>query len=102
MEHPLYDVTNFEPLDTHTLHITFDDGHQQLVNFEPILYGEIFGPPRDLAVFRQVRLDAELRNLVWPNGAMLDRGRCTIGRRSRRRWPSARSRGRMCDRWRDV
>ena len=70
MNHPLYDVTNFELLDT--LHITFDDGHQQLVNFEPILQGEVFGPLRDPATFRQVRLDAELRNLVWPNGAMLD------------------------------
>ena len=72
MNHPLYDVTDFELLDTHTLRITFDDGHQQTVDFGPILHGDVFGPLRDPAVFRQVRLDAELRNLVWPNGAMLD------------------------------
>ncbi len=72
MDHPLYDVIGFEIVGTYKLKIQFDDSHQQIVDFEPILYGEIFGRLRDPALFRQVRLDAELRNLVWPNGAMLD------------------------------
>jgi len=37
-------------------------------------------PLRDLAVFRQVRVDPELRTIVWPNGFDLDpdvlHGRC--------------------------
>jgi hypothetical protein len=33
------------------------------------LYGPVFEPLRDAAVFKQFRVHEEFRTLVWPNGA---------------------------------
>jgi len=41
----------------------------QMIDFEPILLGPLFGQLRDLECFRQVKLDPDLGTLVWPNGA---------------------------------
>ena len=72
MSHPLYDVTAFEQVGAYKLRVHFDDGTEQLVDFEPVLYGEMYEPLRDRTFFGQVRLDAEIRTLVWPNGADFD------------------------------
>jgi Protein of unknown function (DUF2442) len=72
MSHSLYDVTDFEIVGPYTLRVTFDDGSVQLVNLEPVLYGEVFGPLRDLEFFCQMKLDPETKTLVWPNGADFD------------------------------
>lgn len=72
MSHPLYDVVAFEIVGDYTLRVTFDDGSSQIVDFEPVLYGELFSPLRDPELFRLVRLDPEIRTLVWPNGADFD------------------------------
>lgn len=72
MWHPLVDVVGFVQVGIYMLLVRFDDGWEQTVDFEPVLYGEVFGPLRDPDVFAQVRLDPELRNLVWPNGAEFD------------------------------
>lgn len=70
--HDLYYVEAFTIVGPHTLRIAFDDGSEQIINFEPILRGKLLEPLQDLAVFNQVRLDAEIRNLVWPNDAAFD------------------------------
>jgi hypothetical protein len=54
------------------LQVQFDDGTEQVINFQPILAGEIYGPLRDLALFDQVGIDSEVHTLVWPNGADFD------------------------------
>ncbi len=72
MHPPLHDVVAFEPIGSYTLRVRFEDDSEQSINFEPILYGPIFGPLRDPKVFRKVRLDPEARTLVWPNGADFD------------------------------
>ena len=53
----------------YVIHVEFDDRTVQTIDFEPVLAGELFGPLRDPALFRQVRLDPEAHTLVWPNGA---------------------------------
>ncbi|MEZ4674192.1 MAG: DUF2442 domain-containing protein [Caldilineaceae bacterium] len=70
--HKFYEVTAFEIIAPYTLHVTFDDGTAQTINFEPILYGAVYGPLRDLNLFNQVRLDEEAFTLVWPNDADFD------------------------------
>jgi hypothetical protein len=70
--HELYRVVDFEIISPYTLRIAFDDGSQQTVDLRPILYGEVFGPLRNLDFFNQVRLDAEAATLVWPNDAAFD------------------------------
>jgi hypothetical protein len=72
MYHELYDVTGFENVGDYTLRVKFNDDTEQIINFEPVLYGEMWGPLRDLAIFNQVQLDPEAKNLVWPNGADFD------------------------------
>lgn len=72
MWHPLVDVVGFTQVGTYRLSVRFDDGAEQTVDFEPVLAGEVFGPLRNPALFAQVRLDPEVRNLVWPNGAEFD------------------------------
>ena len=72
MKHPIYHVTAFEIVAPHTLRIQFDDHTEQTINFEPILRGEIYGPLRDLNMFNEVRLDPEVRTLIWPNDADFD------------------------------
>ncbi len=72
MSHPLYDVIAFERMAPYTLRVRFSDGTEQVIDFEPVLYGELFAPLRDLTVFAHVRLDPELKTLVWPNGADFD------------------------------
>ncbi len=49
--------------------LEFSDGASGEVDFAPELHGKVFEPLRDLAYFREFRLDEELGTLVWPNGA---------------------------------
>jgi len=72
MNHAIYRVLSFQVEGPYTLRVHFDDGSAQLIDFKPVLAGEIFGPLVDLALFNQVRIDPEVHTLVWPNGADFD------------------------------
>jgi Protein of unknown function (DUF2442) len=72
MQHPIHRVKSFEHTAPYTLRIEFDDGLSRVIDFEPILYGELFGPLRNSAEFERVKLDAEVKTLVWPSGADFD------------------------------
>lgn len=70
--HPIYRVKSFQTVAPYILHVHFDDMTEQEINFEPVLFGELFGLLRDLALFNQVKIDPEVHILVWPNGADFD------------------------------
>ena len=72
MSHPISRVLAFENVAPYTLRIRFDDETERLIDFRPILAGELYGPLRDLTVFDQVQLDPEVQTVVWPNGADFD------------------------------
>lgn len=72
MVHPIFRVISFDVVGPHTLIVRFDDATEQIIDFRPVLAGDLFGPLRDEAFFNQVRLDAEIHTLVWPNGADFD------------------------------
>jgi len=72
MIHPIYRVVAFAIVAPYTLRVTFDDTTTQVIDFSPILEGELYGPLRDMALFNQVQLDPEVQTLVWPNGADFD------------------------------
>jgi hypothetical protein len=72
MRHPIYRVVAFDLAGPHALRVAFDDGSVQVIDFSPVLYGELFGALRDSRVFEQVRLDPEVHTLMWPNGADFD------------------------------
>lgn len=70
--HKLIRVTEFQIIGDYVLHIRFDDGEEQIINFEPVLYGPVFGPLRDLTLFNQVKLIEYAGCLEWPTGADFD------------------------------
>jgi hypothetical protein len=72
MSHPIYRVLAFEKVAPYTLRVRFDDETERLIDFRPILVGELYGPLRELTVFDQVQLDPEVQTIVWPNGADFD------------------------------
>ena len=72
MSHRLYRVTKFDIIADFTILVAFDDGSKQVINFEPVLHGQMWGPLRELAVFNQVVLDPTSGTLTWPNGADFD------------------------------
>jgi Protein of unknown function (DUF2442) len=72
MLHPIYRVRSFEVMGSYTLRVQFDDRTDQIIDFEPVLAGELYGPLRDLSLFKQVWIDPEVHTLVWPNGADFD------------------------------
>jgi len=65
-------VTEAEPLEGHQLRLRFDDGSERVVDLTEVLWGEMGEPLRDPEYFRLVRVDPELRTVVWPNGFDLD------------------------------
>ena len=51
------------------IHIRFSDGIEGDVDLVQELYGEIFEPLKDVAVFKEFQIHPEFRTLCWPNGA---------------------------------
>ncbi len=72
MVHPIYRVRSFQIVAPYTLCVQFDDDTEQVIYFEPMLAGKLYGPLRNLTLFNQVQVDPEVHTLVWPNGADFD------------------------------
>lgn len=70
--HPIHRVTAFAIVAPYTVRVAFADGTSQVIDLEPMLRGELYGPLRDESFFGQVTLDREAGTLVWPNGADFD------------------------------
>ena len=66
---PRLTLTEFEPLDGYRLQLSFNDGRTGTIDLASTVTTDsrpVFAPLRDLAVFRQVRL--EHGSLAWPTG----------------------------------
>jgi Protein of unknown function (DUF2442) len=72
MNHPIYRVESFEIIAPYTLRVKFDDSTEQAIDFQPVLAGDLYGPLREPGLFNQVKIDPEVKTLVWPNGADFD------------------------------
>ena len=72
MKHPIYQVCAVEVVGPYTLHVQFTDNVEQVINFRPVLAGELYGPLLDQKIFNQVSIDPEVKTIVWPNGADFD------------------------------
>lgn len=70
--HKLHRVIEFLVIENYTLRIKFEDNTEQTIDFRPVLYGEMWGPLRDLELFNGVEIDPIAHTLVWPNGADFD------------------------------
>lgn len=65
-------VTGADPLEGYRLRLRFDDGSERVVDLSDVLWGPMAEPLRDPDYFRLVRVDPELRTVIWPNGFDLD------------------------------
>ncbi len=72
MKHPIHQVRAVEAVGPYTLRVQFTDNTEQVINFKPVLAGELYGPLLDPTLFNQVAIDPEVKTLVWPNGADFD------------------------------
>ena len=53
----------------YTIHLRFTDGTEGDVDLREELYGEVFEPLKDPALFQQFYVHPEFHTLTWPNGA---------------------------------
>lgn len=68
----LRDVVAVEVLGQYRLALTFDEGERREIDLEPLLaFTGVFEPLKDEDYFRQVRVNADVGTIVWPNGADL-------------------------------
>ena len=69
MGHRICRVTSCSVVAPYTVRVGFDDGTEQVIDLQPILHGDLYGPLHDLAEFNRVTIDPEVHTLVWPCGA---------------------------------
>ncbi|RLT38353.1 MAG: DUF2442 domain-containing protein [Chloroflexi bacterium] len=62
-------VTDFEFLNGYEIRFTFSDDTVRIIDFSSILYGSVFVPLRNPALFRQAELNADTGTIEWPTGA---------------------------------
>jgi hypothetical protein len=63
------DVIEVRYVREYTVWLRFEDGTEGEVDISRSFRGPVFEPLRNLEYFKQVRVDAELGTIVWPNGA---------------------------------
>ena len=66
---PVMHVTSVEPVKGYRLRLTFEDGMTGEIDLADELWGPVFEPLRDPALFKQVSIDEVCGTVVWPNGA---------------------------------
>ena len=71
MTDPTPKLKTAEYLNGYRLRLTFEDGRVGELDLEDQLWGNVFEPLRDIAQFKDFRIDPELRTIVWPTGADL-------------------------------
>lgn len=54
------------------IRVVFEDNTEQTIDLQFMLSGPMYGPLKDPAVFRAVKIDREVGTIVWPNGADFD------------------------------
>lgn len=62
-------VSNVFYLDGYNLRLEFNNGMIKDVNLENELYGEVFAPLKDMALFKKVAVNPDTNTIEWPNGA---------------------------------
>ena len=69
----LKDIVSASPLNGYRLQIRYEDGVEGVVDLSGLLsFRGVFEPLKDPSYFSQVRVDAELGTVTWPNGADID------------------------------
>jgi len=62
-------VKKAQYLHDYVIWLRFNDGAEGEIDLKNELDGEVFEPLKDIRLFRQFHVDAELETIVWSNGA---------------------------------
>ena len=69
----LADVVEVRPMDDYQLYLRFEDGVEGVIRLQELIPFEgVFADLHERSFFEQVRVNAELGAICWPNGADLD------------------------------
>ena len=60
-----------EYVGAYRIKVSFEDGIEGTIDLENELWGEVFEPLKDIALFREFKVDPELNTIVWSTGADL-------------------------------
>lgn len=66
----MHQVKTVRALEDYRLHVQFTDGTEGTVSLRDRLFGPMFAPLQDVALFQQAAVD-EFGAICWPNGADL-------------------------------
>ena len=64
-------IENVQYLEDYKIELKFNDDRKGIVDLKDELYGDMFEPLKDKAIFSKVRVDKDLETIVWENGADL-------------------------------
>ena len=64
-------VTHVKYVRDYVIWVKFNDGIDGEVDLSAELEGEVFGPLKDEALFKTIKVDPLLQTIVWDNGADL-------------------------------
>ena len=64
-------VTEAKYVKNYVIWARFNDGAAGEINLAGELDGEVFGPLKDVSLFKSFRVDPDLQTIVWKNGADL-------------------------------
>lgn len=62
-------ITAAKPLPDYRLWLQFDDGCEGYADLSKELWGTMFEPLKDPALFATARVDSTLKTVTWDNGA---------------------------------
>jgi len=65
----MIEVTDAKHIGGYRLEVQLNDGTSGTIDFDELLWGPVFAPLRDLAVFKQFHVSRDFGTLVWANGA---------------------------------
>ena len=65
----MLEVTHAHHVDGYKVRLVFNNGETGIVDLDAALWGPVFEPLRDPAVFRRFAVSAVLHTLAWDNGA---------------------------------
>ena len=64
-------ITCVTYLEDYKLRLEFNDGTVKDLDLKDELYGQVFEPLKDPALFKQVHVNSDTNTIEWPNGADL-------------------------------
>lgn len=65
------DIVDIRAVEPYILEVTFASGARSRVDVASRLWGELFMPLREPALFMQARFDPDFGAVAWPNGSDL-------------------------------